>query len=196
MEKNVAAMIVKVKSTKLLTTGLKNSLQSLSGKLAKPEQEKDLLSFWEVGLEQFENKVKYFVLRDPYAKVPQKQVKLLTYTTSKPAKMKIKMIEREKKIVNKCVRRLLAWNAKVDSNHQQHGGQCLELPRAISNPHGRAHRGTKSYATKWLEKRVDYRGRSCRGDVFDKYFSLKYAPVHERVFFVPSPLLHSSSLHW
>ena len=63
-------MIAKVKSTKLLTTGLKNSLQSLSGKLAKPEQEKDLLSFWEVGLEQFENKVKYYVLRDPSAKVP------------------------------------------------------------------------------------------------------------------------------
>ena len=90
-------MIAKVKSTKLLTTGLKNSLQSLSGKLAKPEQEKDLLSFWEVGLEQFENKVKYYVLRDPSAKVPQRQVKLLTYTTSKPAKKKIKTIEREKK---------------------------------------------------------------------------------------------------
>ena len=97
--------------------------------------------------------MKYFVLRDPSAKVPQMQVKLLTYTTFKPAKKKIKMIEREKKIVNKCVRRLLAWNAKVDSNHQQHGGQYLELPRAISNPHGRAHKGTKSYATKWLEKR-------------------------------------------
>ena len=48
VEENVAAMIAKVKSTKLLTTGLKNSLQSLSGKLAKPEQEKDMLSFWEV----------------------------------------------------------------------------------------------------------------------------------------------------
>ena len=59
--------------------------------------------------------MKYFVLRDPSAKVPQRQVKLLTYTTSKPAKKKIKMTEREKKIVNKCVRRSLAWNAKVDS---------------------------------------------------------------------------------
>lgn len=153
VEENVAAMINKLKSTNLLTAGPANPLQSLSGQLAKPEQKRDLLSFWDTGRKQFENRVKYFQLRDPSADVPQRKVKLLTYTTSKAAKKKIKMIEREKKLVNKCVRLSLAWNSKVDSNYQQHGGQYLELPRAISDPHGRPHKGTKSYATKWLEKR-------------------------------------------
>lgn len=46
--------------------------------------------------------------------------------------------------MNKCVRRSLAWNAKVDIDQQQCGGQYLELPRAISDPNGNPHKGTKS----------------------------------------------------
>ena len=57
--------------------------------------------------------------------------------------------------MSKCVRRSLAWNARVDKDNQQSGGQYLELPRAISDPHGKAHTGVKSYATKWLEKRYE-----------------------------------------
>ena len=148
VEENVAALMAKLKSTNMLIVGLTNPLQSLSGQLAKPEQEKDLLSFWDIGQKQFENRVKYFQLGDPSAEVPQRKVKLLMFTTSKVAKKKIKAIEREKKLVNRCVSRLLAWNSKVDRDHQQQGGQYLELPRAISDPHGRPHKGTKSYATK------------------------------------------------
>ena len=114
-------------ATKLLEVGTPNHLQSLSFQLATPEQEKDLLSFWEVGLSHFENKVKYFILRDPSADVPQRQAKLLTYTISKTGKKKIKMIERERKIVSKCVRRSLAWNARVDCDHQQSGGQLSAI---------------------------------------------------------------------
>ena len=40
----------------------------------------------------------------------------------------------------------------MDSDHQQQGGHYLELPQAISDPHGTPHKSTKSYATKWLEK--------------------------------------------
>ena len=50
-----------------------------------------------------------------------------------------------KKLVNKCV-----WNAKVNPSDQQHGGQYLELPRAISDPHSNPNRGEKS---KRLSKR-------------------------------------------
>lgn len=156
VEENVAAMMIKLKSANLLNAGSTSPLQSLSGQVAKPEQEKDLLSFWDVGQKQFENRIKYFQLKDPSAKVPQRKVKLLTYTTSKPTKKKIKIIEREKKLVNKCIRLSLASNSKVDSDHQQQGGQYLELPRAISDPHGKPQKGKKSYATKWLEKRYKH----------------------------------------
>lgn len=100
-----------------------------------------------------EKKINYFILNDPSADVPQRKVKLLTYAVSKKVKRKIKLIEKERKLVSKCVRRSLAWNAKVDIEYQHHGGQYLELPRAISDPYGRPHTGNKSYATRWLENR-------------------------------------------
>ena len=45
VEDNVAAMIIKVHSSKLLGTGLSAGLQSFSGQSATPEQKKDLLTF-------------------------------------------------------------------------------------------------------------------------------------------------------
>ena len=63
VEENVAAMISKIQSTKLLEVGTPNHLQSLSCQFATPEQEKDLLYFFEVGTSHFENKVKYFILK-------------------------------------------------------------------------------------------------------------------------------------
>lgn len=168
VEENVVAMIAKVKSTTLLAIGSTDGLQSLSGQLATPEQEKDLLSFWEAGFEQFKSKVKYFVLKEPSADVPQRKVKLLTYTMSRTRKKKIKMIEKERKIVNKCLRRSLAWNSRVGSDHQQLGGQYLELPRAISDPHGKPHKGTKSYTTKWLENRY--------GDIVTGNLPIEWTP--------------------
>lgn len=147
-------MIAKVELTKLLSVGgPTHPLQSLSAQVATPEQERDLLSFYEVGIQHFKNRIEYFVLRDPSAKVPQRQANLLTFTTPKTARKKMKMVERERKLVNKCIRRSLAWNARADRANQLCGGQYLELPRAISDPHGKPHTGAKSYALKWLEKR-------------------------------------------
>lgn len=88
VEENIAAMIHKVKSTTSVDSTYQ--LQPLSGQLATAEQEKDLLSFWEIGSHHFENKVKYFILKDPSANVPQRQAKLLTYTISKTGRKKIK----------------------------------------------------------------------------------------------------------
>ena len=51
--------------------GLDSQLVTFSGKLATPEQAKDLLSFWEIGEKHFDLYIKYFVLREPSAQVPQ-----------------------------------------------------------------------------------------------------------------------------
>lgn len=74
---------------------------------------------------------------------------LLTYLLQ-PSQRKRKSTYLRKKLVNKCVRRLLVWNAKINQSDQQHGGQYLELPRAISDPHGNPNKRQRSYATKWL----------------------------------------------
>lgn len=71
-------------------------LKSLSGQIATPEQKNDFFTFWETGLNRFENKVKYFILRDPSTNVPQQQAKLLTFASTKSTKKKIKLLEKEK----------------------------------------------------------------------------------------------------
>lgn len=103
----MTAMLTFLQSTVALAiSNDKNpELKSLSGQIAAtPEQKIDLLTFWETGLHRFENKVKYFILRDPSTNVPQRQAKLLTIASTKSTKKKIKLFEKEKKIVNKCVR--------------------------------------------------------------------------------------------
>ena len=86
--------------------------------------------------------MKFFILRDPSTNV-QRQAKLLTFASTKLAKKKIKLLEKEK-IVIKCVRRSLVRNSKVSPSNQQCGGQYLELPRAKSYPHGNPNKEQKS----------------------------------------------------
>ena len=65
-------------------------------------------------------------------------------------KKQFKQKEREQKLVSRCLRR---WSAQTGSVLKHQGEQYLELPRAICTPHGVPHKGPKSYATKYIEKR-------------------------------------------
>lgn len=47
----------------------------------------------------------------------------------------------------------MVWNSRVEVDAQHKGGQYLELPHAICDSYGYPHKGQKSYATQWLEKR-------------------------------------------
>lgn len=109
---------------------------SLSGKQATPEQVKDLLNFWEIGREYFEEYVRYYILQQPSAQVPQRFNKLLTFSASKRSVRKVKLIDRERRLMNRCMRRKLARNAKLGVVTQPSGEQYIELLRAICNPHG------------------------------------------------------------
>ena len=106
----------------------------------------DLLGFWEVGHERFENQVKFYVLKDPSAIVPKGKVKLL-FLPHLEIKEESETARQEKKLVGKCLRRVFAWNAKFGSDSQYVGQQYIKLPRAISDPSGNLHKGQKSYTT-------------------------------------------------
>ena len=154
VEGNISSMEVRLACSTLMSpVTTVPSLESFSGVVATPEQEKDLLQFWEVGMERFKNRISYFILKEPSATVPQRQARLLTFASTKSIKSKVKLIEKEKRLVNRCIRRTLVWNAKHGTSSEPHSGQYLELPRAISDPHGNPHKGLKSYTTKWLENR-------------------------------------------
>ena len=132
---NIKCMMTKVQSSNTLDVlDEARPLTSMSGQVATPEQQIDLLGFWDMGHERFENHIKFYVLKDPSAVVPRRKVKILTFASSKKLKRKVKQLDREKKIVGKCLRRAFAWNAKFGSSSQNVGQQYIELPRAISDP--------------------------------------------------------------
>ena len=150
---NIKCMMTKVQSSNTLDVlDEARPLTSMSGQVATPEQQIDLLGFWDMGHERFENHIKFYVLKDPSAVVPRRKVKILTFASSRKLKRKVKQLDKEK-IVGKCLRRAFAWNAKFGSSSQNVGQQYIELPRAISDPNGNLHKGQKSYTTKWLENR-------------------------------------------
>ena len=153
-EENINCMMTKVLSTNTLdVVDEVRPLTSMSGQVATPEQKIDLLGFRKVGQERFENHVKFYILKDPSAAVPRRKVKLLTFASSRKLKKRMKQLDKEKKLVGKCLRKAFAWNAKFGCCSQQVGQQYIELPRAISDPNGNLHKGQKSYTTKWLENR-------------------------------------------
>ena len=84
-------------SNSLLKDAASRNLQSICGQPAMPEQESDLLAFWDVGCRLFFNRIEYFILKTPSAEVPQRKAKLQTFATTNVIKKKIKQLDREKK---------------------------------------------------------------------------------------------------
>ena len=87
-EENDRCMMSKVQSSNTLDALEVRPLTSMSGQVATHEQQIDLLGFWEVGHERFENQVKFYVLKDPSAVVPRRKVKLLTFASATQLKKK------------------------------------------------------------------------------------------------------------
>ena len=67
---------------------------SLCGKQATAEQAKDLLNFGEIGQKHFEAYVRYYILQQPSAQVPQH---LLTFSISKLSVWKVKLNRQREK---------------------------------------------------------------------------------------------------
>ena len=121
-------MMTKVQSTSTLDIFDEvRPLISMSGQVATPEQQIDLLGFWGVGHEKFENHVQFYILKDPSAIVPKRKLKL---ASSRVLKKKTKQLDKEKKLVGKCLRRAFAWNAKFGSD--SHGASRPAVHRASS----------------------------------------------------------------
>ena len=88
-------MMTKVQSSNTPDALEVRPLTSMSGQVATPEQQIDLVGFWEVGHERFKNQVKFYVRKDPSAVVPRRKVKLLTFASARKLKIK-KQVDREK----------------------------------------------------------------------------------------------------
>ena len=109
--KNEESMMTKIQ-TSLSSGEPGRCLTAVSGQVATPEQQTDLLGFWEVGKVRLENQIKFFILREPSTPAPRRKAKLLTFASTRKQAKKMKRLDKEKKIVGKCLRRAFAWNVK------------------------------------------------------------------------------------
>ena len=120
-------------------------LQAIGGVFATPEQERDMMSFRDIGKDSVRAYVEHFIVGSCSAKVPVRLKRLQTFSSRKKV---------EKKIVSRCIRRELAWSAQTHNSAQKsRGEQYLELPRALCTHDAIPHKGQKSFATKFFEAR-------------------------------------------
>ena len=150
----MSCMSAKIRDSQVLELSLANAhLRTIGGVWATPEQEHDLLCFREIGKESIRMYVEYFIVGTCSTKVPLRLKRLQTFASRKKSDKKIKLREKEHKLVSKCMRRQLAWSAHTQCIQQHRGEQYLELPRALCTHDALPHKGQKSYATKFLEAR-------------------------------------------
>ena len=97
------------------SAGDNRSLQTMDGHLATPEECSDLLTFRNIGQSYYSAYVKHYIIRDPSASVPLHLRRLQTFCSSKTTRKKLKLKEREQFLVNRCMRRQLAWNAVLSN---------------------------------------------------------------------------------
>ena len=87
-------------------------LHTINNKLATPEQLHDLLNFRKIGQEAYESYVSYKFLHAASSNPPTRKKSLLTFTVTKTQKQQIKLVEHERKINQRYLKKQLAWLAK------------------------------------------------------------------------------------
>ena len=125
-----------------------------TGQVATPEQATDMLSFWCIGLEAFQQYINTRILQTPScASAPVRRRKLLTMATTRKNRKRMTPKEQEAKQVIKCLRRRLQWCNKHQLSFDSSEEQYSVLPRALADENGYPHKANKSHWTDNLQQR-------------------------------------------
>ena len=138
---------------KLLIEATHDLSNPYSKKPSTPQQREDLMNFYSIGESEFEKYVEYNVLRRPSTCAPNRKRKLLTFSERKITKTQVNQLEKDKKLVTKCLHRRLKWHQQTGQPVQTLAEQYIPYPLAISDNKGNPLKGQKSNSTKFLENR-------------------------------------------
>ena len=119
-----------------------------TGKTPTPQQQYDLLNFREIGKEVFDNYVNYSILRKPSVKAPMRKRRLATLSDKNPTKSCLSKVEKDLKLVQKCLHKKLKWSKKTQKPVDVIAEQYIPLPLAIADNDGMPIKGNKSFTTK------------------------------------------------
>ena len=156
LELNIKCQLTKLGSSSLNSESVNNNLCHLfNSKKLTPEQESDLNHFREKGQNEFENRIKCYILKVPSVKPPKKRARLLTFTERKSNKRKVSDIDKERKLQIECWKKRVAYSAATGQTINKMFEQCIDLPRAISTSEGELNKGTKATTSTFYEKRYE-----------------------------------------
>ena len=158
-------MLAKVQSGALLpprsTTKVHALRNSFINKEGTPEQRHDLLNLRSKGQNDFETNVTYTFLVESSVRPRLKRKSVHTFSEAKVTKKRLSNAEKEKKMISLCLKK------RLKAKNYDTSGQCeqyIELPRAIADSNGMPHKGDKSNARRFLEKKVQL--KECRNVCF------------------------------
>lgn len=72
-------------------------------KHATPEQQHDLLNFREIGQDEFERHVAYYILKEASVHPPLRKKRLQTLSQRKTTRRQLSQLEKDRKVVQKCL---------------------------------------------------------------------------------------------
>ena len=124
-----------------------------SGKIATQQQREDLMNFYSIGEREFEKYAEYHILRRPSTNAPNRKRKLVTFSERKVTRMQVNQLEKDKKLVTKCLHRRIKWHQQTGQPIQNLAEQYISYPLALSDNDGNPIKGQKSNTTKFLENR-------------------------------------------
>ncbi len=136
-----------------INKGLWNFLRSIQ---ASPEQAHDLLTFRSVGQAAFCCYIQTKLLKKKSTDAPVRKKRLRTFSMSQVEKRKVKLVDREEKLSQKYMRRMVAWVAEHGTDGTDLNallGPISPIPRALVGGDGLPYKGTKSNTTACLKHR-------------------------------------------
>ena len=151
--KNMTGAIESKNMTALPACGLWNFLE---GKEATPEQAHDLLQCRHIGHQAFERYVSTKIIGLPSTNAPNHRKRLVTFSVTKVQKQRVKMVEQERKISERYLKRQLAWISEKGAEQLDLDyllGPISPLPRALIGEDLLPYKSNKSSATEYLRKR-------------------------------------------
>ena len=149
---NIDAQVALIKSTNLLEPTI-NNRGLISKTTASPEQEHDLLRFRQIGTAEFEKYIAYYILKQASVHPPDRKKRLVTFSERKAGKRTVSQLEKDKKLVQKCLHKKMKWSHQTGKPVERVSEQYIPLPLALANSDGSSRKGQKSYATKAIETR-------------------------------------------
>ena len=115
------------------------------------EQNHDLLQFRIIGQDEFEKHVSYYILKHVSVHPPLRKKRLQTLSERKVTKRQMTQLEKDRRVVQKCLHKKLKWSKQTGQSIDKIAEQYVPIPLALADSSGIPIKGQKSNTIKVLK---------------------------------------------